>query len=621
MSKKTFLSRSAAIAMSAVLLSSSMSAYAVSDISNHWAKDNIQKFIDAGIINGYQDDTFRPDNNMTRAEFATILSKLLDDPNVPTEHRYTDVPENAWYFDAVQKLCTLQIVSEDEKFNPQNNVTREQVMVMLARAMRLTATDTTVVNKFSDADKISDYALNAVAAFVEKGYTNGYEDGTIRPKNNITRAECVKLIDSLNLVPDADSLEGIMKSIYKGVTAQIPATDITTITADNVQYYLGLKTMDGIEEAIASEPMISSAAHSVCLVRVKDGTDVTKMMNDIKENVNPQKWICVGVDPKNVMVANQGNLILLVMDDTAPQGFVDSFNAIELGGDTEEKPEEKPEQDKPVVTADGLIQYNDFYMDSMGTINTQYVTNFASKIESISNEYLKDAANIYYAVIPSKQYFINDKVETPFDYTSMMNIIRSGIKSAKEIDLTGTLELEDYLKTDPHWKQEGLQEVLNTLGKTMGFTVDLSTYTKNSVPNFTGQHGYKKENFAHETMTYLTNDAINNAVVDNFVDKTFTKVYNTAKLESDTPYDMFLSGPTPLITITNESAKTDKELVMFRDSYACSLAPLLIENYKTITLVDLRYMASSLLPQHVDFTGKDVLFMYNDQIINTVVLK
>ena len=84
MSKKTFLSRSAAIAMSAVLLSSSMSAYAVSDISNHWTKDNIQKFIDAGIINGYQDDTFRPDNNMTRAEFATILSKLLDDPNVPT---------------------------------------------------------------------------------------------------------------------------------------------------------------------------------------------------------------------------------------------------------------------------------------------------------------------------------------------------------------------------------------------------------------------------------------------------------------------------------------------------------------------------------------------------------
>ena len=617
MSKKTFLSRSAAIAMSAVLLSSSMSAYAVNDISNHWAKDYIEKFIDAGVINGYEDDTFRPNNNMTRAEFATVLSKLLDDPSVPTDHRYTDVPESAWYFDAVQKLCTLQIISEDEKFNPQNNITREQVMVMLARATRLTATDTSVVNKFSDANTISDYALDAVAAFVENGYTNGYQDGTIRPKNNITRAECVKLIDSLNLVPDANSLEGIMKSIYEGVELETPATAITTITADNVEYYLGLKTIDGIEEAIASEPMMSSSAHSVCLVRVKDGTDVTKMMNDIKENVNPQKWICVGVDPENVMVTNKGNLILLVMDNTNPQGIIDSFNALELDGETEEKPEE----DKPIVNADGLIQYNDFYMDSMGTINTEYVTNFTNKVESVCKEYLSGASNIYYAVIPSKQYFINDKVENPFDYTSMMNIIRSGITSAKEIDLTGTLELDDYLKTDPHWKQEGLQGVLDALGETMGFTVDLSTFTKNSVPNFTGQHGYNKENFAHETMTYLTNEAIDNATVDNFQDKDFTKVYNTAKLETSTPYDMFLSGSTPLLTITNDSAKSDKELVMFRDSYACSLAPLLIENYKTITLVDLRYMASSLLPQYVDFTGKDVLFMYNDQIINTVVLR
>ena len=617
MSKKTFLSRSASIAMSAVLLSSSMSAYAVNDISNHWAKDYIEKFIDAGVINGYEDDTFRPNNNMTRAEFATVLSKLLDDPSVPTDHRYTDVPESAWYFDAVQKLCTLQIISEDEKFNPQNNITREQVMVMLARATRLTATDTSVVNKFSDANTISDYALDAVAAFVENGYTNGYQDGTIRPKNNITRAECVKLIDSLNLVPDANSLEGIMKSIYEGVELETPATAITTITADNVEYYLGLKTIDGIEEAIASEPMMSSSAHSVCLVRVKDGTDVTKMMNDIKENVNPQKWICVGVDPENVMVTNKGNLILLVMDNTNPQGIIDSFNALELDGETEEKPEE----DKPIVNADGLIQYNDFYMDSMGTMNTEYITNFTNKVESVCKEYLSGTSNIYYAVIPSKQYFINDKVENPFDYTSMMNIIRSGITSAKEIDLTGTLELDDYLKTDPHWKQEGLQGVLDALGETMGFTVDLSTFTKNSVPNFTGQHGYNKENFAHETMTYLTNEAIDNATVDNFQDKDFTKVYNTAKLETATPYDMFLSGSTPLLTITNDSAKSDKELVMFRDSYACSLAPLLIENYKTITLVDLRYMASSLLPQHVDFTGKDVLFMYNDQIINTVVLK
>lgn len=621
MNKKSFLSRSAAAALSAVLLSSSLSAYAVNDISNHWAKDSIQKFIDAGVINGYEDNTFRPNSNITRAEFAAILARLLDDPNVPTEHHFTDVSEDAWYFDAVQKLCALNVVSPADKFNPNSNITRQDVMVMTARAFKITAADKSVVEKFSDYTQISDYAFDAVAGFVENGYTNGYEDGTIKPLQSITRAECVKLLDALDLIADADSLEGIMNSIYAGVDNQFPSTSITGITADNVEYYLGLKSIDGIEEAIASEPLISAIAHSVCLVRVKDGTDVSKMMEDIKANVNPYKWICVGVEPEQVIVKNQGNLILLVMDSTAADAIANSFMALDLGGSQNEIPGEKPDENKPAVDANGLIKYNDYYMDYMGELRTDYVTNFTNKVESITNEYLKDAANIYYAVIPSKQYFINDELENPFDYTAMMNIIRSGIKSAKEIDLTGTLELEDYLKTDPHWKQEGLQEVLNAMGETMGFSVDLSTFTKNTVDGFTGHHGYNKENFASEQMIYLTNDTINNAVVDNFQDKTFTKVYNTAKLETDTPYDMFLSGSTPLLTITNPSANTDKELVMFRDSYACSLAPLLIDQYKTITLVDIRYMASSLLPEYVDFTGKDVLFMYNDQIINTVNLR
>ena len=70
------------------------------------------------------------------------------------------------------------------------------------------------------------------------------------------------------------------------------------------------------------------------------------------------------------------------------------------------------------------------------------------------------------------------------------------------------------------------------------------------------------------------------------------------------------------MTLENPNATSDKELVIFRDSYSCSLAPLLVEQYKTVTLVDLRYMMSSLLPQYVDFAGKDVLFLYNEQVVN-----
>lgn len=638
MNKKQFFSRSAAFALSAAILTSSLTASAVTDIKGHWAESNIQKWIDAGIINGYQDDTFKPNNNITRAEFAVILAKVLNDPTVPTEHRFSDVKEGTWYYDAVNKLCSLGVVSEADKFNPNSNITRQDVIVMASRALRISSSNKDVLNKFSDADKISDYAVYAVAGFVEKGYTNGYSDGTIRPLQPITRAECIKLLDPLGLVADNESLAGIMKAIYNGVKTQMPPTTNTPITSDNVEYFLGLKSMDGIEEALASDAMMTSTAHSVCLVRVKDGTDVSKMMEDIKNNVNPQKWICVGVDKDQVIVKNQGNLILLVMDSTAPQEIADSFMALNLGGSSSnpddsqkpddnpnEKPEDKPEQtpdtDKPVINSDGLIQYGDFYMDHLSDYRPNYVENFAKKLESINEQYLKGATNVYYTVVPSKQYFINDKLEKPFDYTSMMSTLTSNIKNIKQIDLTGTLTLDDYLKTDPHWKQDGLQKVVDKLGESMGFKVDLSTFKKNTVDGFIGQHGYDKQNFPSEKLTYLTDDATENAVVDNFQDKTFTKVYNLAKLETKTPYDVFLSGSTPLITITNPNAKSDKELVMFRDSYSSSLAPLLIDQYKTITMVDLRYMASSLIPQYVDANGKDVLFIFNDQVINTVNLR
>ena len=79
---------------------------------------------------------------------------------------------------------------------------------------------------------------------------------------------------------------------------------------------------------------------------------------------------------------------------------------------------------------------------------------------------------------------------------------------------------------------------------------------------------------------------------------------------------MFLSGVAPLITIENPNAGTDKELVMFRDSFGSSLAPLLAEGYSKITVVDVRYMQSSLVGNFVDFENSDVLFIYSTALLN-----
>ena len=82
-------------------------------------------------------------------------------------------------------------------------------------------------------------------------------------------------------------------------------------------------------------------------------------------------------------------------------------------------------------------------------------------------------------------------------------------------------------------------------------------------------------------------------------------------------YDIFLDGPAALITIENPHAETDKELILFRDSFGSSIAPLFAEAYAKVTLVDLRYLSSDYLSQFVEFGGKDVLFLYSTTILNT----
>ena len=79
---------------------------------------------------------------------------------------------------------------------------------------------------------------------------------------------------------------------------------------------------------------------------------------------------------------------------------------------------------------------------------------------------------------------------------------------------------------------------------------------------------------------------------------------------------MFLSGASPLIVIENPNAETEKELVVFRDSFGSSMAPLLVSDYRKVTLVDTRYIAPRLIGNFVSFDGADVLFLYSTLVLN-----
>jgi hypothetical protein len=130
------------------------------------------------------------------------------------------------------------------------------------------------------------------------------------------------------------SLEEILDKIYE--TAKLdndfkeyvkPRLKTEQITGEKIEYYLGKPGIE-FETAIASESMITTSAYSLCLVKVKEGADVEKIKKDIKENVNPRKWICVGVEPENVIVDSIGNVIFMVMSDDYAKPLHDAFLAL-----------------------------------------------------------------------------------------------------------------------------------------------------------------------------------------------------------------------------------------------------------------------------------------------------
>ena len=205
------------------------------------------------------------------------------------------------------------------------------------------------------------------------------------------------------------------------------------------------------------------------------------------------------------------------------------------------------------------------------------------------------------------------------NYNKMENILTSNLQNMKYINLFDTLNLNDYYLTDSHWKQENLEKVVRKIATKMGFIDKLkSNYSKNTLGDFYGAYYNDLPNSNRpDELVYLTNDVIEQSKTYNVENGETRKVYDLIKIsESDNKYDLFLSGATPLITIENPKANTNKELIIFRDSFSSSLAPLFIEAYSKITLVDIRYLSSEYLEKYIEFKDQDVLFAYSTLLWN-----
>lgn len=254
-------------------------------------------------------------------------------------------------------------------------------------------------------------------------------------------------------------------------------------------------------------------------------------------------------------------------------------------------------------------------------LNESNVKKSANKINEVFDRYLKNNNNVYYSIIPDKNYYLENDDHLKIDYNKLKEIMQNEIKSMHYIDIYNALTLEDYYKTDIHWKQENLLKVVNVLQNEMKLnTTKQIKYETKEVGDFYGvYYGQLAKKTQPDKMYILTNQNIENCTTYNYETKKSGKIYDANKTSDK--YDIYLSGATPLITIENPNAKEKKELLLFRDSFGSSLAALLVENYSKITLIDLRYISSKLLDKYIEFENQDVLFLYSSVVLNQNILK
>ncbi|USB33771.1 S-layer homology domain-containing protein [Paenibacillus sp. YPG26] len=166
------------------------------DVVSHWAGKEIQKLVEKKIISGYPDGSFRPNQEINRAEFIALICRMLQLKPVDGQSAFKDVNSDVWYAGYVNAIKAAGIVQgyEDRSFKPNQKITREEAFVILYRAAagKLNASGSNP--SFTDDAAVSAWAKEAADALVEAGAASGYADGTLKPKNNITRAEAVKVL-------------------------------------------------------------------------------------------------------------------------------------------------------------------------------------------------------------------------------------------------------------------------------------------------------------------------------------------------------------------------------------------------------------------------------------------
>ena len=262
----------------------------------------------------------------------------------------------------------------------------------------------------------------------------------------------------------------------------------------------------------------------------------------------------------------------------------------------------------------GIYLKDNYIFKSNYPTNKESISNFKNKIIKLKG-LLSEDNRVFMMMIPDKNYYLNSNEFLSLDYDYLYNELNE--LNTRMIDIRTILKLEDFYQTDTHWRQEKLNKIVIEMSKVMNFSYYDIKYTYNTYDDFYGvYYGEAAIKRDAEELIYLTNDLYRNVDVNYLENKNLNSIYNINKLNGLDAYDVYLDGASSFIEISNYNINTDRELVVFRDSFASSLVPLLIPYYKKITLIDNRYIYSSNFLGKIEFNNQDVLFMYSTLLIN-----
>jgi len=272
-----------------------------------------------------------------------------------------------------------------------------------------------------------------------------------------------------------------------------------------------------------------------------------------------------------------------------------------------------------------------------GTLSETALDEAITRFNYIYDKYFANKTdNIYFTLVPDKNYFVAEaNGYLHYDYDKLKSILTEKLNDVFfPVDIFGKLTIEDYYRTDTHWDQSKIKDVADTILAAMQCEKGASdyTWTENVLEGFKGTYfGQAALPVKPDKLTYLTGAHLDGVTVSNIdineatglPKATQTTLYNEEYFGNTDPYDVFLDGATPILHIKNPNATSDKQLVVFRDSFGSSLTPLLVSEYAEILVLDIRYIHYTIIEtvlsmQKITFQKDcDVLFLYSTFILNS----